>query len=451
MSSAPTQSPAQSSAQFPAEPSALSTSHDRHPRGFWFVFWGELAERACFYSMRTLLALYLVDVLAFGQSSGAAVMQFFLAACYITPLFGGWLADRYLGRYRTIALFAAPYVIGQLVLAAVPSRVGLAIALPLLALGSGAIKPNTSTLMGLMYEREKKQHLLGRAFAWFYAAINVGSAVASLALPLVRVRWGYAAALTVPAGLMVVAFALFAAGRRHYPVEDVRAPRAAAADDGESPARAIRRLAPVFAVLSVFWFVYDQTASTWVFFSRAHLDLELFAGVTITAEQLQAVNPVAVVALTPAFASLWTRYKLTDPQKMLVGFVIVVLAMAAMALAARIAGEGRVTVWWVVVATFTITLAELCVSVVGLEYAFREAGPRAKSAVTAAFLLTVFIGNSFGGVFDVLYERISPASYFALQAIVAVLATAAFARVTAVKGSAAARGALPARSGAGGA
>jgi POT family proton-dependent oligopeptide transporter len=401
-------------------------SSDRHPTGFWFVFWGELAERACFYGMRTILALYVVDVLGFGQASGAAVMQFFLAACYLAPLGGGWLADRRLGRYRTIAIFALPYIVGQLLLAGVPSRVGLALALPLLALGSGAIKPNTSTLMGMIYEREKKAHLLSRAFAWFYAAINVGSAIASLALPLVRVRYGYAVALTVPAVLMAVAFALFVAGRRHYPDEEPARDAAA----GASPMRAIKRLSGVFAIVCVFWFVFDQSASTWVFFARAHLDLALFPGVTITPDQIQAINPVVVVALTPVFSALWARVKWADPQKMLAGFVLVVVAMAAMALAAALAGEGRVTVWWIVVATVTITLAELCVSVVGLEYAFREAGPGAKSAVTAAFLMTVFVGNSFGGAFDALYDRVTPAAYFALQAAIAAVAAIAFRRVT---------------------
>src|SRR5690348_14598021 len=64
----------------------------RHPTGFWFVFWGELAERASFYGMRTVLALYLVDVLRFGEAGAASVMSFFLAAAYLAPLLGGFLA-----------------------------------------------------------------------------------------------------------------------------------------------------------------------------------------------------------------------------------------------------------------------------------------------------------------------------------------------------------------------
>src|SRR4029078_7126809 len=110
--------------------------------------WGELAERASYYGMPTLLALYLVDSLRYGTPDAASIVQFFMAACYVTPVLGGWVADRFLGRYRTIAWFAIPYILGHLILGGVSPRTGLFIALPLLALGSGAIKPNTSTLMG---------------------------------------------------------------------------------------------------------------------------------------------------------------------------------------------------------------------------------------------------------------------------------------------------------------
>src|SRR5262245_7339792 len=223
-----------------------------HPRGFWFVFWGELAERASFYGMRTVLALYLLDVLRFAPAGAATVMTWFLAAAYLTPILGGYIADRFLGRFGTIAAFALPYLAGHLVLAAVPTRLGLGIALVLLGLGSGAIKPNTSTLMGMIYEAEKKTALLGRAFSYFYAAINVGSALTSLGLPLVREAYGYATALLVPAVLMAVSFALFVAGRRHYPADPPR--RAPSATERAAARASIRRLAPLFGLIAVFWF-----------------------------------------------------------------------------------------------------------------------------------------------------------------------------------------------------
>lgn len=392
-----------------------------HPIGFWFVFWGELAERASFYGMRTLLALYLVESLGFDRSGGATVMQLFLAAAYLAPLLGGWIADRWLGRYRTILVFAGPYVLGQLVLGWVPDRVGLLIALPLLALGSGAIKPNTSTLMGLIYERGGKSALLGQAFSWFYAAINVGSAIASLSLPLVRDRWGYAIAFTVPAVLMTMSFVLFAMGGKHYPKEE---PRKAVKDPATRAT--LRELAGLFGLIAVFWFVYDQTASTWIFFARDWLDLELFSGVSITADQVQGLNPVFILMLTPLFNELWKLWPRSDVQKMTLGFWIVTASMVMMAVMGWRAVESPVTVWWQISATLVITLGELCISVVGLELAFRRAPQNAKSAITAAFLVTVFVGDLFGSAFDTLYERIPPGDYFAAQAVIVALAAIAF-------------------------
>jgi proton-dependent oligopeptide transporter, POT family len=404
---------------------------DRHPVGFFFIFWGELAERASFYGMRTLLALYLVELVGYSPGSASVAMQVFLAACYITPLLGGWVADRWLGKYRTIAGFALPYIAGQLVLAWVPTRAGLLIALALLALGSGAIKPNTSTLLGEVYEAGERSHLLQRAFGYYYAAINIGSALASLALPLVRVHHGYRAAFTIPAILMGVAFVCFVAGRRHYPrPEDLARVRGAQADaGGGSGGRPLRDLLGIFALIAVFWFVYDQTASTWIFFARDHLDLEVLPGIRLTPDQVQSVNPIAILVLTPMFNALWTRVRIPDTTKMLAGFGITCAAMATIACAGYAAGDGRVSGWWAIGATFVITLAELCINVVGLGLAYREAGPGAKSAVTAAFLLTVFVGDLIGSAVDPLYDRIAAGPYFLLQALVVAIAAVAFVRV----------------------
>jgi POT family proton-dependent oligopeptide transporter len=405
------------------------------PRGFWFVFWGELAERASFYGMRTVLALYLLDVLRFESGSAASVMTFFLAAAYLAPLLGGFVADRFLGRFGTIAAFALPYLAGHLVLGFVPTRAGLGVALVLLALGSGAIKPNTSTLMGMIYEAEKKTAMLGRAFSYFYAAINVGSALSSLGLPLVRDRYGYAVALSVPAALMAVAFVLFVAGRRYYPKEPPF--RAATGEERAARRASIRSLVGLFGLIAVFWFVYDQSASTWIFFARDRAELRLWGSVAITPDQIQGTNPVFILVLTPLFNRLWgwlearRGARVEDTTKMRYGFWIVVFAMGAMALAGAASERGKVSAWWLLLATFVITLAELCISVVGLELAYRRAAPGTKSAVTAAFLTTVFVGDTFGGLFSQLYGRVSPGVYFLAQAAIAAAAALAFGRVAA--------------------
>src|ERR1700693_1226483 len=217
----------------PVEPGFVPSTNPfrrlgQHPTGFWFVFFGELAERASYYGMRTLLALYMINVLGFSQAAGATVMKAFMAACYLTPFFGGWVAEKYLGRYKTILYYSLPYILGHVILGGFQNRTGLAVALVLLAFGSGAIKPNTSVLMGQIYDAEKKEALLNEAFSLYYAAVNVGAALSSFTLPLIVTAQGgrYGLALMVPAILMAVAFGAFAFGKRWYPTEDVRAARA---------------------------------------------------------------------------------------------------------------------------------------------------------------------------------------------------------------------------------
>jgi POT family proton-dependent oligopeptide transporter len=285
----------------------------------------------------------------------------------------------------------------------------------------------------MIYEAERKQALLGRAFSYFYAAINAGSALASLGLPLVRERWGYPVALALPAGMMAVSFALFVAGRRHYPAEPPR--RVATPGERAAARAAIRGLAPMFGLIAVFWFVYDQTASTWVFFARDFADLRLWGDVAITPDQIQGCNPVFILVLTPVFHRLWrwlagrAGAPLSDPRKMHLGFWIVVVTTLGMAVLGAIAVFGRVSAWWLLGMTFVITLAELCISVVGLELAYRRAPAGARSAITGAFLATTFVGDLFGGLFAQLYGRISPGGYFLLQAVIAGAAALAFGRV----------------------
>src|SRR5438105_7320092 len=137
-------------------------------------------------------------------------------ACYFLPLVGGYIADRWLGRYWTIVGFSVPYVAGHFILG-IPNETALIIALALLAGGSGVIKPNISTLMGQTYDQQRPGQLQLRsaAFRWFYLAINIGSLLSMATLPALRDRWGYASAFQVPAWFMVLALVVFAGGKRY--------------------------------------------------------------------------------------------------------------------------------------------------------------------------------------------------------------------------------------------
>src|SRR5262249_48015749 len=178
-----------------------------HPAGFWFFFWGELAERACYYGMRAILFLYVAEQLGFGRANAGTIVSLFIAACYLLPLIGGYLADNFFGKYWTIVGFSLPYIIGQLLLCidsqqilGISPRYFLFVSLALLAMGSGVIKPNISTLMGMTYDqyRPGQTQLRSDAFAFFYMAINIGAFASSLIVPWLRDRYSYAIAFLFP-------------------------------------------------------------------------------------------------------------------------------------------------------------------------------------------------------------------------------------------------------------
>src|SRR4051794_5028346 len=140
--------------------------------------------------MRGILLLYMVQVIRFSGNNATSLYSGFKMACYFLPLVGGYLADRYFGRYWTIVGFSVPYVLGHFILG-IPTEVALLIALALLAGGSGVIKPNISTLMGQTYDQQRPgmDRLRSAAFLWFYFAINVGALISQLAMPEIRQQY----------------------------------------------------------------------------------------------------------------------------------------------------------------------------------------------------------------------------------------------------------------------
>ena len=415
----------------------MTSEDNRHPRGFWFIFWGELAERACFYGMRTLLLFYMIDQLGYTRANSSTVASLFTASCYILPIVGGFIADHYLGKFKTIIYFAIPYLLGQIILGTYSSEVGLYIALFLLAGGSGTIKPNISTLMGLMYQKAGKSHLLSQAFTWFYMAINIGAALTTFTLPFIRDHYGYRVAFMAPTLLMALALAIFYMGKKHYPKEDVRAAQAVVRtpEEKQEERRVLVRLSGLFIMVVFFWSVFDQSYSTWTLFARDYLllDVSLFSwSWHIPPDAIQSLNPVLIVLFTPLFAWIWSRtdrdetHRLPSPRKMLIGFILVISCMALMSVAGFIGATTKISVLWEVGAYILMTMAELCISVVGLQLAFEEAPDRMKSMITGIWLFVVFLGNVLAALFARIYTQTTPGIYFGAMTIMIVIVTIAF-------------------------
>ncbi len=426
--------------------SILTRFFTSHPTGFWFFFWGELAERSCYYGMRAILTLYLAEQLGFGDANASTIMSLFIAGCYLLPLLGGYIADNFFGKYWTIVGFSLPYILGQLLLCidseqvlGIPPKQFIFVSLVLLAMGSGVIKPNISTLMGLTYDqyRPGQTQLRSDAFSFFYMAINIGAFASSSTMPYLRTHYGYHFAFAFPAGLMLIALTLFALGKPYYAHEVITRTEKTPEERRQQWA-VLRRLFGLFFVITFFWMVFDQSTSTWILFAKKDFDLNLL-GYHVDPDQVQAVNPLFIIALLPVISvGLWRvlahlglRMRPTD--KMLVGFLVTAVSMGVMTFAGYLASSGqKVSLWWQVLTFFLITVAELCISPVGLELAFTAAPKAMKGFITGCFLLTVFFGNIINSYLVRLYTPLAPTTtlgpmeYFGMLTGILLVITVAF-------------------------
>lgn len=423
----------------PAPPPATG-----HPTGFWFFFWGEFAERCSYYGMRAILTLYMTTQLLISKDDASSYQSAFKFACYLLPLLGGYLADRYFGKYWTIVGFSVPYVLGQ-VLIGFGTQTTLFFALALLAMGSGVIKPNISSLMGMTYDQQRPGNiqLRANAFLWFYFSINVGSTISMLGLPIVRNYYGYQVAFAIPAVLMAAALIVFALGRRYYATEVIGPAPERSPEERAQQWKVLVGLFGIFALMIFFWVAYEHNDNLWVFFAQEKIDLQLpswLGGAVLAPDQFQFINAALILLLVPLSQWFWpyvdpTGTRFPHTTKMLLGFLFTASAPAIMALAAFSAADGpKVGMHYIIAAYFVLTVGEVLVYGTGLDLSYGYAPKSMKGFVTACFLLTNAFGNLINIGFTKLYKSDDPTSkgfidpqyYFALDAALVLGAAVAF-------------------------
>lgn len=195
----------------------VQSSADRMPKGIPFIIANEFAERFCYYGINAILAVYMTQQLHFGQAKATEWQSLFKFGAYFFPLIGAIVSDVFWGKYRTIMVLALVYCAGCTVIAMGHGPESLAIGLGLMAFGTGGIKPCVSTNVGDQFT-SKNQHLIERAFSYFYLSINAGSSISIYFCPQWLNDYGPRVAFGVPAVMMFVATAVFWLGRRKFVV-----------------------------------------------------------------------------------------------------------------------------------------------------------------------------------------------------------------------------------------
>ena len=382
------------------------------PKSIPYIIGNEAAERFSYYGMRTVLIPFMTKFMvdAAGNSDvmsdadAKTWYHFFLMAVYGLPILGALLSDGILGKYRTILWLSLVYCLGHFALSVNDTRYGLAVGLALIAIGAGGIKPCVSANVGDQFGAGN-QHLLERAFFWFYFSINFGSTFSTLLTPwlLNRPEFGPKWAFGVPGVLMALATLVFWLGRHRF----VHIPPGGNQFVEEAFSRrglgALGKMALIVLFVSMFWSLYDQSSSAWVL-QAEHLDRS-FLGWELHAEQIQVVNPILIMLFIPLFAyvvypAIDRVFTLTPLRKMGIGFWLTIVTFALSAwLQQRIDHQSptdpKISVGWQLLGFVILTAAEMMVSTTCLEFFYSQAPLRMKSIVMSIYLLSNSIGNGF--------------------------------------------------------
>ncbi len=375
-------------------------SKARMPRGIPFIVVNEFAERFCYYGITAILALYLVQSLRFGEADATTWVSLFKSGSYFFPLLGAIISDVFWGKYRTVMTFSIIYCAGCVVLALSSGQAGIAAGLFLIAMGTGGIKPCVATNVGDQFTASN-QHLIERAFSWFYLAVNAGSTISILLCPILLPAYGPKAAFGLPALMMFLAVIAFWMGRKRFAVvppagkiwlADIISPKGLGT---------IARLLGIYVFIAFFWALWDQSnGTTWSLQARSNfMDKDLGFGITLFPAQVQAVNAVFILMLVPIFSygifPLAAKVaKITPLRKIGAGLVVTASSFLIVAwIESRIQAGHVVSVWWQILAYAVLTAGEVLVSITALEYSYKQAPLTMKSFIMALYLLSVSAGN----------------------------------------------------------
>jgi len=391
------------------------------PPGIPYIIGNEAAERFSFYGMRSILAIFMTTYLMNGHGQlavmdaqeAAAWFHEFVFGVYFLPILGAIVSDGFLGKYRTILLLSIVYCLGHVALALDDTRVGLFIGLLLIALGAGGIKPCVSAHVGDQFGFSNK-HLISRAFGWFYLSINLGSSIATFVCPILlnNRSFGSRYAFGLPGLFMLIATIVFWMGRQrfvHIPPGGAQFVREFFSTEGLG---ALGRLFVVYLFVAVFWSLWDQSSGgEWTLQAR-NLDLNIL-GLQLLPEQVQVVNPILILLLVPLFnyviyPATNRFFPLTPLRKIGIGlFVMAASFVVIWWLQLRIDVGEKPNVIWQLLAYVLLTASEVLVSITGLEFSYTQAPKRMKSAVMAAWLFTVALGNQFTAILNFLIPTLS--------------------------------------------
>lgn len=449
-----------------------------HPIGLTNLFGVELWERFSFYGMLTILGYYLYYSLTDGglgmpKATATGIVGAYGGLVYLATVLGGWIADRVLGMERTVFYGGLVVMCGHIALAFVPGLSGVAVGLVLVALGSGALKANASSLLGTLYEKDDPR--CDGGFTLFYLGINLGGFIGPLVTGLLQTRigfhWGFGAAAVgmalgltqyvlfrrnlgdhgrvVPnplprtaigwyAGVAVSTIAVLAVA---FVTGLVKLSNLSQVTTGVLVAAAVayfivmltsskvvpiertrlRAFIPLFIANAVFWSLFQQIFTVLAIYSDERMNWSIF-GWTAPSSWIGSIEPVWIILLSPLFAIMWTRLgerAPTTPRKFAYGVIGMGVAFLLFLPMSGTTGKA-VPALWVLGIMAVFAISELMLSPIGLSVTTKLAPEAFRAQMMALYFFSVGVGTSMSGVLSGFYDPAHEFAYFGGLGAVAV-------------------------------
>jgi POT family proton-dependent oligopeptide transporter len=408
-------------------------THDRparQPPGLFLLFGVEMWERFSFYGMRAFLTLFLISKAGgFGWSKEQAshLYGWYQGLVYLTPLMGGYLADRLIGTHRSIIIGGIVIALGHFCLA-MPAQWTFFLGLLLIIIGTGFFKSNISTMVGQLYSEKDRRR--DAAFTIFYMGINLGAAIGQIVCPKLADAYNWHIGFSAAGFGMVLGLVVYLSFKRRFlgTIGDVPASRAyrveAAAAGGEQPLTTLEKHGLIaIAILAFFniffWMAFEQAGSSMTFFAEERTR-HVFLGFKILAPYFQSVNSLSVILLAPVFAWVWLRLEArgrapSTPVRFALGLFLLGSGFIVLVIGARIADGGvRVSPLWLIVTYVLHTCGELCLSPIGLSMVTKLAPKRLASLAMGAWFFSMFISDLAAGFVAGAVEKVEKGQVFHL-------------------------------------
>lgn len=452
------------------------------------LFSVELWERFSFYGMQGILLYYMYysateGGLGIDLAVATGLVGAYGGGVYLSTILGAWVADRLLGSERVLFYAAAIVMLGHISLAVLPGAAGLAAGLILIALGSGGVKANATSLVGTLYGEKDERRDAG--FSIFYMGINIGALVGPLLTGLAWSEYGFHYGFGLAAVGMAIGLVQYGMTRKYLPetahevsnplpraqfmkvilgtvaalvvivlavvfglltagnLAPVMATLAILASIGyfvviltskkvnQLERRRVYSFMPLFVASAAFWALFQQQFTVVAIYADTSLDRNVF-GWIMPPSFVQSINPIFIIIFAAVFATVWTKMgdkQPSSPLKFAMGLAVMGLAFLAF-IPFSGGGPGSTPLLALAGILLLFTFAELFLSPIGLSVATKLAPAIFRTQMVALFFLSVSLGTTMAGWLAQFYDPATEVTYFAFSGITAIVLGVALAAAT---------------------